>query len=224
MGVAHTVTRTHSHEAEVPAMKARLSDIAQHADVSEATVSRVLNGKPGVAERDAAGGPHLARRARLRPSEPAAPQERRAGRSGDARADQPDLPGVRPGDRDGAGPQRLHPGAVHPDARRSPRGRLRPDAAGPQRRRDHLRQRAARQHHDRPQPLRHPARPGAADRPGQRLHRGRRRPVHLQRRRRLDGPVDRPPGPARAHQHRAGRRAWTATCRSSARSPGSATR
>ena len=31
-------------------MKARLSDIAQHADVSEATVSRVLNGKPGVAE------------------------------------------------------------------------------------------------------------------------------------------------------------------------------
>jgi DNA-binding LacI/PurR family transcriptional regulator len=31
-------------------MKARLSDIAQHADVSEATVSRVLNGKPGVAD------------------------------------------------------------------------------------------------------------------------------------------------------------------------------
>ena len=31
-------------------MKARLADIAAHADVSEATVSRVLNGKPGVAE------------------------------------------------------------------------------------------------------------------------------------------------------------------------------
>ena len=31
-------------------MKARLSDIAAHAKVSEATVSRVLNGKPGVAE------------------------------------------------------------------------------------------------------------------------------------------------------------------------------
>ena len=30
-------------------MKARLADIAAHADVSEATVSRVLNGKPGVA-------------------------------------------------------------------------------------------------------------------------------------------------------------------------------
>ena len=28
----------------------RLADIATHADVSEATVSRVLNGKPGVAE------------------------------------------------------------------------------------------------------------------------------------------------------------------------------
>lgn len=32
-------------------MKARLADIAAHADVSEATVSRVLNGKPGVAEK-----------------------------------------------------------------------------------------------------------------------------------------------------------------------------
>ncbi len=31
-------------------MKARLADIAAHAGVSEATVSRVLNGKPGVAE------------------------------------------------------------------------------------------------------------------------------------------------------------------------------
>src|SRR5665647_822857 len=30
-------------------MKLRLADIAQHAEVSEATVSRVLNGKPGVA-------------------------------------------------------------------------------------------------------------------------------------------------------------------------------
>jgi DNA-binding LacI/PurR family transcriptional regulator len=31
-------------------MRARLADIAEHAKVSEATVSRVLNGKPGVAE------------------------------------------------------------------------------------------------------------------------------------------------------------------------------
>jgi DNA-binding LacI/PurR family transcriptional regulator len=31
-------------------MRARLADIAAHADVSEATVSRVLNGKPGVAD------------------------------------------------------------------------------------------------------------------------------------------------------------------------------
>jgi DNA-binding LacI/PurR family transcriptional regulator len=34
----------------LPGMKARLADIAAHAKVSEATVSRVLNGKPGVAE------------------------------------------------------------------------------------------------------------------------------------------------------------------------------
>ena len=39
-------------------MKARLADIAAHADVSEATVSRVLNGKPGVAEATRAGGAH----------------------------------------------------------------------------------------------------------------------------------------------------------------------
>ncbi|HZX98547.1 MAG TPA: LacI family DNA-binding transcriptional regulator, partial [Dermatophilaceae bacterium] len=31
-------------------MRARLADIAEHAEVSEATVSRVLNGKPGVAD------------------------------------------------------------------------------------------------------------------------------------------------------------------------------
>jgi DNA-binding LacI/PurR family transcriptional regulator len=31
-------------------VKARLADIAAHAEVSEATVSRVLNGKPGVAD------------------------------------------------------------------------------------------------------------------------------------------------------------------------------
>jgi DNA-binding LacI/PurR family transcriptional regulator len=35
---------------EAQAVRARLADIAAHAEVSEATVSRVLNGKPGVAE------------------------------------------------------------------------------------------------------------------------------------------------------------------------------
>ncbi|MFC7481303.1 LacI family DNA-binding transcriptional regulator [Luedemannella flava] len=40
---------------EFSGVKARLADIAAQAGVSEATVSRVLNGKPGVAEgtRDA---------------------------------------------------------------------------------------------------------------------------------------------------------------------------
>src|SRR5664280_2523761 len=37
-------------KAEGRAMRARLADIAEHAQVSEATVSRVLNGKPGVAD------------------------------------------------------------------------------------------------------------------------------------------------------------------------------
>ncbi len=36
--------------ATVGGVRARLADIAAHADVSEATVSRVLNGKPGVAD------------------------------------------------------------------------------------------------------------------------------------------------------------------------------
>ena len=39
-------------------------------------------------------------------------------------AGQPDLPGVRAGDRVRAGPARLHAGALHPDAGRRPRGRL----------------------------------------------------------------------------------------------------
>ena len=76
-------------------MTARLADIAAQAEVSEATVSRVLNGRPGVAER---------------PARPCSPRstcsatsgrpgcEREVGgarRPGDAGAGQPDLPGVR---------------------------------------------------------------------------------------------------------------------------------
>ena len=37
-------------EGDAVSPRARLADIARHAEVSEATVSRVLNGKPGVAE------------------------------------------------------------------------------------------------------------------------------------------------------------------------------
>ena len=121
--------------ATVTAMKARLADIAAHADVSEATVSRVLNGKPGVAEATRQAVLTVARRARLRPAVPAAAQDRRPRRPDRARADQPDLPGLRAGHRDGAGPAPVHPGAVHPDARRRARGRLRADAARPRRRR-----------------------------------------------------------------------------------------
>ena len=41
-------------------MKARLADIAAHAGVSEATVSRVLNAKPGVAPTSLYGDASLA--------------------------------------------------------------------------------------------------------------------------------------------------------------------
>ena len=47
-GLAEVYART-CRWAKVRAMRARLSDIAQQAEVSEATVSRVLNDRPGVA-------------------------------------------------------------------------------------------------------------------------------------------------------------------------------
>ena len=63
-------------------MKARLSDIAEHADVSEATVSRVLNGKPGVADATRQAVLTSLDVLGLRPPEPVAAQERRTGRPG----------------------------------------------------------------------------------------------------------------------------------------------
>ena len=113
---------------------ARLADIAAQADVSEATVSRVLNDRPGVSEPtrqavltaiDVLG---YDRPTRLQAEVGA------ARRPGDARAGQPDLPGVRAGHRDRAGRRGLHAGAVHADPGRGARGRLRADAARPRRR------------------------------------------------------------------------------------------
>ena len=197
----------------------RLADIAKHADVSEATVSRVLNGRPGVAEAtrqavltslDVLG---YDRPSRLRRS------QRRAGRADPAGADQPDLPGLRAGHRDRAGAARVHAGALHAYAGRGARGRLRADASRPGRRRHHLHLRPARRHDDRPQPLRPPARPRPAHRPGQRLHAGRRRALRLQRRRRRPGAGAQPPDPPGAHARSGWRSAPAATCRRSARSP-----
>ena len=150
-------------------MTARLADIAAQAGVSEATVSRVLNGKPGVAAGTRRVRARRPRRARLRAPGAAAAAQRRAGRPDHPRAGEPDLPGVRPGHRTGTDPAGLHPGARHPDPRRLHRGRADRDAGGPRRRRDHLRLRAARRHLGRHAALRPATRPGRAVRPGQRV-------------------------------------------------------
>ena len=94
----------------------------------------------------------------------------------------------------------LHAGAVHADPGRRARGRLRADAARPRRRRDHLR--LSGLHADatsdpaRYQALRERGLPivlvnGYAG--------GHRRAVHLQRRRRVDGPRRQPPRRSSGH-------------------------
>ena len=153
------------------------------------------------------GGPDGPGRARVRAPVTAAQAVGRPGRADHPGAGEPDLPGLRPGDRVGAGPARLHARAVHADARRRPRGRLHDDAARARRLGHRLRQRPARRHHRGHHPLRGPARARAADRPGQRVRRGDRRPVHQQRRRRVDGHRRLAPGLAGPHPDRARARA-----------------
>ena len=188
-------------------MKARLSDIAQHADVSEATVSRVLNGKPGVA--DATRQAVLTSLDVLGYDRPSRLRRKSAGLVGliVPELTNPIFPAFAQVietalARSGYTPVLCTqtPGGVHEDdyvqmlLDRGVAGIIYVSGLHADTTTDPDRYVA-------------PARPRAADRPGQRLHRGRRRPVHLQRRRRLDGPVARPPGAARAHQHRPGRRA-----------------
>ena len=154
--------------------------------------------------RDAAGGRDRAGRARLRAAGAAAQAQRRPGRAGGAGAGQPDLPGLRPGDRVGAGADRLHAGAVHPDPGRGVRGRVRRHAARPAGLRDHLRRRPARRHHGVPGALR-PADPApAADRADQRLRGGHRRAVRVGRRpvgRRVGGAAPGGAGPPADRLH-----------------------
>ena len=82
-----------------PAMRARLSDIALQAGVSEATVSRVLNDKPGVSAETRQAV--LTALDVLGYERPARLRKRSAGLVGLVvpGAGQPDLPGVRPGHR-----------------------------------------------------------------------------------------------------------------------------
>ena len=112
-------------------MRRRLAEVARHVGVSEATVSRVLNERPGVSPSDPSGGAHGARRARLRATDAAA---RRAGptrRAGAARVAEPDLPGGRRRGGRRARPERVHAGAVHADRRRHHRSGVRRAAPRP---------------------------------------------------------------------------------------------
>ena len=150
-------------------MKARLADIAaarrrQRGDGQPCAQRQARGGRV-----DPAGSAHRARRPGLRPADPAAAQERRARRPDRPELTNPIFPTFAQIIETALARQRLHPGAVHPDAGRRPRGRVRPDAARPRRRRDHLRLGPARRHHDRPRALRQAARARPADRPGQRL-------------------------------------------------------
>ena len=196
-----------SCEAKGASMAARLADIAAQAKVSEATVSRVLNGKPGVADSTRQAVLTALDVLGYERPDPAAAQERRAGRADRPRAGQPDLPGVRAGHRDRAGPARLHPGAVHPDPGRRARGRLHADAPRAQRQRHHLRLRPARGLAGGPRALPPAHRPRPADRAGERLRGRRRGAVRVQRRPGVLRARRRAPAGVGAHQDRPRRRA-----------------
>ena len=111
----------------------RLAEVAKKVGVSEATVSRVLNGKAGVSEStresvltalDVLGyeRPTQLRGERARLIGLVLPE-----------LQNPIFPALAEVIGGNAGPARLHPGAVHPDRGRPVRGRLRRHAAGPAR-------------------------------------------------------------------------------------------
>ena len=104
-------------------MTRRLAEVAKKVGVSEATVSRVLNGKPGRLRGHPGRGADRARRARLRAAHQAARRARPAGRPGPARAAEPDLPGVRRGRRRARWPSEGSPPCCAP---RPPAGSPRP--------------------------------------------------------------------------------------------------
>ena len=96
-------------------MTRRLADVARKVGVSEATVSRVLNEKPGVSDATRQTDPDCARRPRLRAAQQAPRRARAARRPRPARAPEPDLPGLRRGRRERPRPAGLHAGPLHPD-------------------------------------------------------------------------------------------------------------
>ncbi len=205
------------------ALTARLADIAVQAEVSEATASRVLNGRPGVAGGgDPAAGAGRRRRARLRAPGAGPAAQRGAGGAGHPGADQSDLPRVRPGHRTVAVRVRVHAGARDPDAAgRRHRGRAGRSARGAGRLRDHLPLRAARRPDGRSFPLCPAGGPRGAVRTDQRVQRRDQRAVRLPGRRggRRDG--RRASAPAGPRAHRAGRRPGAVRPHPGARRPAS---
>ena len=132
---------------------ATLSEIAAQAGVSEATVSRVLNGKPGVS--DGARQAVLTALDVLGYERPSRLRRRSAGLVGLVvpELENPIFPAFAQVIEDGLARRRYTPGALHPVPRRHLRGRVRRVAPRPRRRRDHLRLRPARGHHSRPRAL-----------------------------------------------------------------------
>ena len=193
---------------------ARLADIAAQADVSEATVSRVLNDRPGVSERHPPGRAHRDRRARLRPADPAQAEVGAARRAWSCPSWS-----TRSSRRSRRSSRRRWPprGSRRCCAPRPPAGCTRTTtcrccstAGSPG---SSSCQRPARRRHLRPGALPGAARARPADRARQRLAGRGRRPVRLQRRRRVDGPRGQPPRAAGPHRDRAGPRARSATPR-----------
>ena len=149
--------------------RARLADIARQAEVSEATVSRVLNDKPGVSPdtRQAV----LTALDVLGYERPDRLRKRSAGLVGlvTPELENPIFPLFAQIIESSLAQQGYTPVLCTQTAGRGDRGRVRRDAARPGGRRDHLRLRAARRHHHRPRPLPQADRPAAADRAGQRI-------------------------------------------------------
>ena len=187
-------------------MTRRLAEVARKVGVSEATVSRVLNGKPGVAEST--------RQAVLTALDVLGyerPTKLRGERARLVGLVLPELQNpIFPAFAEVVGvasrPAGLHARPVHADGRRRLGGRLRraaAPAAGLGRR---LRRRPVRPGGRAPRPLRAARRARAADGPGQRVDRGTRLPARVVRRRGRGRAGDGPPPLARAHRDRDPRR------------------
>ena len=206
------------------AVTTRLADIAAQAGVSEATVSRVLNGKPGVAATTRQSV--LAALDVLGYERPVRLRQRSEGLVGliTPELENPIFPAL----AQVIGQALTRQGYTPVLATQTPGGSTEDELTemlvDRGRGRHHLRLRAARGHHRRHAALRAAARPGRALRAGGRLLAEGAGAVHLPRRPRGDEPGGHAPGVAGPHPDRPGARARSGSCRSSARSRASSAR